>query len=117
LARPDRSRLARHNRSLTIRHPTFHIVTKDVGFPYPFATHPHLLITSKYSWSTDNHNEPVFRHVYSIGHAATRELLQRYRSEAHAEIRKRLGINLFYTDALRDTVTVVTKKVKRHQGE
>jgi hypothetical protein len=27
------------------------------------------------------------------GHAATRELLQRYLTDAHVEIRKRLGIN------------------------
>jgi hypothetical protein len=37
--------------------------------------------------------------------------------EAHAEIRKRLGINLFYTDALGAIVAVVTKKAEKHQGE
>ncbi len=35
----------------------------------------------------------------------------------HASIRKRLGVNLFYTDALGDTVTIVTKKSEKHQGE
>ena len=48
--------------------------------------------------------------MHPAGQAATKELLQRYRVEAHGEIRKRLGINLSYTDALGDTITVVTKK-------
>jgi hypothetical protein len=43
--------------------------------------------------------------------------MQRYSSEAHAAIRKRLGMNLSYTDNLADSVTVVTKKADRHQGE
>ena len=55
--------------------------------------------------------------MHPAGHAATRELLQRYRTEAHAEIRKRLGINMFYTDALGETITVVTKKSDKHQGD
>jgi hypothetical protein len=45
------------------------------------------------------------------------ELLQRYRMAAHVEIRKRLGINLLYTDALRDTISAVTKKSDKHQGD
>jgi hypothetical protein len=32
-------------------------------------------------------------------------------------MRKRLGINLFYTDTLEDTITVVTKKSDKHQGD
>ena len=43
--------------------------------------------------------------------------MQRYRTEAHAAIRNRLGVNLFYTDALGDTVTVVTRKSDKHQGD
>ena len=45
------------------------------------------------------------------------ELLQHYRTVAHATICKRLGGKLFYTDALGDTVTVVAKKLYKHQGE
>jgi len=59
----------------------------------------------------------VFRHLYPMGQATIRELLRRYRTEAHATIRKRLGVNLFYTDALRDTVTVVTRKSDKHHGD
>ena len=55
-------------------------------------------------------NEIFFRHLFPAGHASTKELLQRLRTEAHAVIRKRLGINLLYMDAQGDTVTVVTKK-------
>ena len=55
-------------------------------------------------------NEIVFRHLFPAGQAATRELLQRLRTEAHSAIRKRLGMNLFYTDAHGDTIKVVTKK-------
>jgi len=58
-----------------------------------------------------------FIHVDLAGQAATRELLQRYRTEAHIAIRKRLGVNLFYTDALGDTVSLVTKKSDKHQGD
>jgi hypothetical protein len=54
-------------------------------------------------------NEVVFRHLFPAGQAATRELLQRLRTETHAAIRKRLGMNHLYTDAHGDTVTVVTK--------
>ena len=42
--------------------------------------------------------------------------MQRYRTEAHAYIRKRLGVNLSYTGNLGDTVTIVTKKADQHQG-
>ena len=58
----------------------------------------------------------VFRHVNQDGQASTRELLQRYRTEAHVAIRKKLDVNLFYTDALGDIVTVVTRKSDKHQG-
>jgi hypothetical protein len=96
---------------------TYHKVAKDQGFPYPFATNPHLLITGSYSGSQDNSNELVFRHLFLAGQSATRELLQRYRTEAHAAIRNRLGINLFHTDTLGDTITVVTKKAEQQHGE
>ena len=89
---------------------TYHTVAKDLAVPYSFAAIPHLLITGKYSGSSDNQNELVFMHVFPAGQPATRELLQRYRTEAHVEIRKRLGINMFFTDALGYTITVVTRK-------
>ena len=76
-----------------------------------------MLITGRYSSSTDNSNEIVFRHFFPTGYSTTRELLQRHRTEAHEAIRKRLGVNLSYTDNLGDTVTIVTKKADRHQGE
>ena len=66
--------------TVAIRQPTFHTVAKDVGFPYPFAANPHLLITGRYSGSTDNKHELVFRHVFPPGQAATRELLQSCRT-------------------------------------
>jgi len=97
--------------------PTFHTVAKDPGFPYLFAKNPHLEITCRYSSSADNSNELVFMHVYPAGQEATRELLQSYRTEAHAAIKKRLGINLFYMDTLGNTITVVTSKAEQHQGE
>jgi hypothetical protein len=99
------------------RLPTCHTVAKDQGHPYPFAENSHMLITSKYSSSTNNSNELVFRHFFPAGHSATRELLQRHRTEAHAAIRKRLGVNLSYTDNMGDIVTLVTKKADHHQGE
>jgi hypothetical protein len=43
------------------RLPTHHTDAKDHGYPYPFAENPHLLITCKYSSSTDNSNELVFK--------------------------------------------------------
>ena len=97
--------------------PTYHTAARDPAVPYIFAANPHLLITGSYSGSNDNQNEMVFRHIYPAGQATTMELLQRYRTEAHASIRKRLGVNLFYTDALGDTVTIVTRKPDKHQGE
>jgi len=87
------------------------------GVSIPLRHNPHLLTTCRYLSSTDNSNELVFRHFFTVGQLATRELLQRYRTEAHAAIRKRLGANLCYIDTLRDTVTVVTKKADQHQGE
>jgi hypothetical protein len=97
-----------------VKLPTCHIVARDPAVPYPFAANPHLLITGIYSRSSDNQNELVFRHVHPYGQATTKEPMQRYRTDAHATIRKRLGVNLFYTDALGDTVTVVTRKFGRH---
>jgi hypothetical protein len=123
LARTDRTwaEAARaspgNNTGTAVRLPTYHTVEKDLAIPYPFAANPHLLITGRYSSSIDNQNEILFRHMHPDGQAATRELLQRYLTEAHIEIRKRLGINLFYTDTLGDTITVVTKKSDKHQGD
>ena len=97
--------------------PTYHTVARDPAVPYPFAANSHVLITDKYSGSNDNQNELVFRHVYPAGQAATKEVMQRYLTEAHATIRKRLGVNLFYTDALGDIGTVVTRKSNKHQGD
>ncbi len=59
----------------------------------------------------------VFRHFFPAGHSTTRELLQRYRTEAHAAICKCVGVNLCYPDTLGDTVTVDTKKAGQHQEE
>ena len=105
------------NTDLAVKLPTYHTVARDPAVPYPFAANPHLLITGRYSGSSDNHNELVFRHLYPSRQAASRERLHRYRTEAHATIRKRLGVNLLYTDALGDTVTVVTRKSDKHQGD
>ena len=105
------------NSGIAVRLPTYHTVEKDWTIPYPFAVNPHLLITCIYFSSNDNSNKIVFRHMYPAGQATAKELLQRYRTKAHVEIRKRLGINLFHTDALGDTVTVVTKKLDKHQGD
>ena len=105
------------NTGIVVRLPTYHTIEKDMAIPYPFAANPHLLITGKYPSSIDNQNEIVFRHMHPARQAATKELLQRYRTEAHIEIRKRLGVNLFYPDALGDTITVVTKKSDKHQGD
>jgi hypothetical protein len=38
-------------------------------------------------------NDIVFRHLFPAGQALSRELLQRLRTEAHAAIRKRLGMH------------------------
>ena len=76
------------NIAIAVRLPTYHTVAKDMVVPYPFDANPYLLITSRYSGSNDNQKEIVFIHVYLAGQAATMELLQRYRAEAHVEIRK-----------------------------
>ncbi len=104
------------NTDLAIKLPTYHTVAKNQAVPYPFATNPHLFITYRYSGSSENQNELVFRHVIPAGHATTRELMQRYRTEADAAIRKRLGINMFYISELGDTVTVVTIKLESTKG-
>ena len=78
--------------TMVIRQPTFHTMAKDVGFLYHFATNPHLLITRRYSSSTDNRHELVFRHVFPTDQAVIRELLQSCRTAAHTIIRQRLGI-------------------------
>ena len=59
-----------------LRNPTYHTVSQDAGCPFPFEHIPNLLLTSRYFGSTLHHNELVFRHIYPIGLAATRELLQ-----------------------------------------
>ena len=99
-----------HQAIITHKYQTYHTVGKDLGFTYPFAAQPHLMLTRRYSSSEDKKNEIVFRHLFQAGQPATRDLLQRLRTEAHSAIRKRLGMNLLYTDGLGDTVTVVTKK-------
>jgi len=103
--------------TVAIRQPTFHIVAKDVGFSYPLAANPHLLITGRYSCSTDNKHELVFRHVFPTGQAATWELLQSCRTAAHATIKQRIGINLLYIYAIGDTITIVIRKTEKQQGE
>jgi hypothetical protein len=112
----DRSSPGR-NTDLAVKLPTYHTVARDLAVPYPFAANPRLLITGRYSGSSDNQNELVFIHLYPSGHAANMELLHRYRTETHAAIRNRLGVRLFYTDSLGDTVTVVTRKSDKHQGD
>ena len=84
-----------------------------MGFPYPFVANPHLLITRRYSGSTDNKHELVVRHIFPADQAATRKLLQSCRTAAHKAIRQRLGINVMYTDAIGDTVTIVTRKIEK----
>jgi len=78
-----------HRRQVT----DIHTVAKDLAIPYPFVANPHFLITGKYSDSSGNLNEIVLKHVFLAGHAANSKLLQRYLTDAHVEIRKRLGIN------------------------
>jgi hypothetical protein len=68
---------------------TLHTVAKDMGFPYPFAANPHLLVTGRYSGSTNNKHELVFRHIFPAGQAATRELPQRWSTVAHTSINQR----------------------------
>jgi len=103
--------------TMAICQPTFHTVAKDMGYPYPFAANSHLLITERYSGSTDNKHELIFRHIFPAGQAATRELMHSCRTAAHKAIKHRLGINLLYTDASGDTVTFVTRKKEKQQGE
>ena len=100
---------ARKQTTVPYKSQMYHTVGKDVGFIYPFATQPHLLLTGRYSGNDANKNEIVFRHLFPAGQAATRDLLQRLRTEADSTIRKRLDMNLLYTDSQGDTVTVVTK--------
>jgi hypothetical protein len=76
-----------------------------------FAENSHQLITARYSSITNNANKLVFTHFFLVGHSTTRELLQRHRTEAHAAIRKRLGVSLSYTDNLGDTVTVTDIRI------
>jgi len=95
MVRPDRTwaEVARtspgRNTELAVKIPSYHSVAKDPAVPYPFAANPHFLITGIYSGSSDNQNEQVFRHVYPVGQATTRELLHRYRTEMHASIQKK----------------------------
>jgi hypothetical protein len=68
-------------------------------------------MTNKMNWFSDIYTQPDKKPP------SRRELLQRYRTDAHAAIRKKPGVNLFYTDALGDTITVVTRKCDKHQGD
>jgi len=92
------------------KNPTYHIVAHDAGHPFPFEHIPHLILTRRCSGSTLIQNEIVFRHIYPIGHAATKEMLQSCLTEAHVAIKKRLGLNLLHTDVHGDIITIVTKK-------
>jgi hypothetical protein len=84
-----------------------------MGFPYPFAANSLLLITGRYSGSKISKHELVFRHIFPAGQSATRELPQRWRTAAHTSIKQRLGINLLYTGAIGDTVTVATRNKEK----
>ncbi len=111
-------RVVGEQHGLRVKLPIYHTVAKDHAKPYPFATNPHIMITGRYSGSSNNPNKLVFRHVYLAGQATPRDLLHRYRTEVHAAIRKRLKVNMFYTDTLGDTfITVVTKKSEKHHEE
>jgi hypothetical protein len=52
----------------------------------------------------------IFRYVFSVGYATTRELIQSHRTAAHIAIMWRLGINLVHADSQGDTITVVKTK-------
>jgi hypothetical protein len=61
-------------------------------------------------------NELVFRNALKSGQAATRELLQSCRTEAHRAVKNILGINLLPTDTHGDIITVVARKANNQQG-
>jgi len=64
---------------------TFHTVTKDNTYTYPFEDIPHLLITGRYSGSTLSKNEFVFKHIIEKEQAATREVLKACRIQLHMD--------------------------------
>jgi hypothetical protein len=108
--RADDVRASLGHTKTIVMFPTFHMVAYYIGVPYTFAKNPHLFITSICSCNNNNIIELVFRHVYPSGQSATRELFNNYRMEAHATIRKRLGINIFCTDTHGDTITRMTQR-------
>ncbi len=101
---------------VAIRHPTFHTDAKDVGFPYPFAINPNILITRRYSGNTHNKNELVFRHILPVGLAAIRELMQNFCTAVDTAIRQSFEINILYTYASGDTVTIFTKRSRNNKA-
>jgi hypothetical protein len=58
-------------------------MAKDADYHYPFEFLPHFLLTGRYSGSTLPWNEMVFKNVFLVGQAATRELLHSHRTAAH----------------------------------
>jgi len=85
-------------------------MARDAAYSHPFEALPHLLLTGRYSGSTLILNEMIFRYVFSVGYATTRELIQSHRTAAHIAIMWRLGINLVHADSQGDTITVVKTK-------
>jgi len=91
---------------------TFHTVTKDNTYTYPFEDIPHLLITGRYSGATLPKNQIVFKDIFERGQAAThREVLHACCTYAMQSIRNRLGIAL-QIDNIDDPINVVTKRTK-----
>ena len=93
---------------------TFHTVTKDNTYTYPFEDIPHLLITGRYSGATSPKNEILLKHIFEKGQAATREVLQACRTYTMQTIRNRLGIAL-QIDNIGDPITVVTKRTEKSE--
>jgi hypothetical protein len=71
-------------------------MAKDPGFIYPFSINPYILLIRLCPGSIDKENDLDYRNVLSPRQAATRELLQSYRTKAYAAIAKRLDIHLLY---------------------
>jgi len=100
----------------TAQNPTFHTEAQDPRYSHTFEPIPHLLITGRYSASTLLPSELVFRNVFQTDQAATRELLNSCRTEAHRAVKTRLGINLLPTDTHGYTITIITKKANIQPG-
>ncbi len=115
-AKAARTPPTRQHTSHLSQTPTYRTEAQDLGFPHPINTILHLLIAGRYSTYILLPNELVFRYVFQLGHAATRELLQSWCAEAHRAVKNMLGANLQLTNAHRDTATVVTMKANTQQG-